>query len=200
MLKDSTSPITDQNNQTCIEHAKAFKDSIIDCFSSSFEKLTLNKNLNADVSSNTIITIANSGLEEALNYAVETELKKYTASTIDIAIQLPDNDSRTQHILNYFTCNNVPQKLKTLALYDLFRIQIYAENNTKLKLIQILSQIKFNEFVIAALSKPTSSNNSNNSITSDLYRTYEKWQNDYRDYRSIIAAFINAANFIESQK
>lgn len=131
---------------------------------------------------------------------------KYAATPIDITTKLPDNDLRIEHILNYFSCNNVPRRLQILALYDLFRIQIYAENNVKLKLIQILSQIKYNEFVIAALSKPTSSRqpsdpvNSNNTITPDMYRTYEKWQNDYRDYRSIIAAFINAANFIESQK
>ena len=37
------------------------------------------------------------------------------------------------------------------------------------------------------------------SVT-NLYRTYERWQNDYRDFRSIIAAFINAASFMEYQK
>ncbi len=106
--------------------------------------------------------------------------------------KLPDIDLRTQHILTYFSCNNLPRELRIIALYDLFRIQIFSENSIKLKLIQILAQIKFNDYVLTSAS--------NNADGSDLYKVYEKWQNDYRDYRSIIAAFINAANFMESQR
>jgi len=80
-----------------------------------------------------------------------------------------------------------------IALLDLFRIQIFSENSLRLKLLQILAQIKFNEYILAALdSKP--------SMDMDMYRSYERWQNDYRDYRSIIAAFVNAGNFMDSQK
>jgi hypothetical protein len=45
----------------------------------------------------------------------------------------------------------VGRETRILALYDLFRIQIFAENNIKLRLMQMLAQIKFNEYVLAAL-------------------------------------------------
>lgn len=211
--QNSNNPVNDQNNQTCIEHAKAFKESIIDCFTMCFAKITSNKNLNAAFGGGVapIITLENSGVQDALNKAIEIELNKYTETSRDINNKLPDNDLRIHHILTYLSCNNVPNEIKVIALYDLFRVQIFAENNIKLKLIQILSQIKFNEYVLASLnnganavdqsasSSSTPSSTGAHSMT-DLYKIYEKWQNDYRDFRSIIAAFINASNFMESEK
>jgi hypothetical protein len=94
---------------------------------------------------------------------------------------------------------------KILALYDLFRMQVLPENNVRLKILQTLAQIKYNEYVLASaqltatnnLSSPTQSDT---DINPNLIKIYEKWQGDYRDFRSIIAAFINAVNFMESQR
>ena len=90
----------------------------------------------------------------------------------------------------------MPRELRVIALYDLFRIQIFAENNIRLKLLQSLAQLKFNELIQASNANAQTEA----EVNPDLYKIYEKWQNDYRDYRSIIAAFINAANFMESQR
>ncbi len=148
--------------------------------------------------SSSIVTVINCGLEAALNNAIETELNKYTETSADIIANLPDYDLRTNHMLTYLSCNNVPREIRVIALLDLFRIQIFTENSLRVKLMQILAQIKFNQYILAALDKPSDSLDT--SAVSAVYRSYEKWQNDYRDYRSIIAAFINAANFMDTQK
>ncbi len=149
----SANPITDQNNQTCIEHVKAFKDSIIDCFSRSFEKISGNPNLRAPFGKGIVpvLNLESSGLQDALSMAVEIELSKYGESEGEVSGKLPDNDVRTHHILTYLSCNGVGRETRILALYDLFRIQIFAENNIKLRLMQMLAQIKFNDYVLAAL-------------------------------------------------
>lgn len=102
-------------------------------------------------------------------------------------------DLRINHILIYFNCNNLPIELKVLALYDIFRIQVFSENDIRLKILQTLAQLKYNEYVKALI-------NSTGEISSEIMKTYEKWQSDYRDYRSIVAAFINASNLLETQK
>lgn len=199
----SPNPITDQNNQTCLEHVKAFKESIIDCFTRSFERISSNQTLKAPfgVGHAPSITLESSGVQEALSMAIEIELNKYAESEQQVVARLPDTDLRTQHILTYLSCNHVPREVRIIALYDLFRIQIFAENNMKLKLVQILSQIKFNECILTALqAEQTTGTGTEVQQQASLYRTYEKWQNDYRDFRSIVAAFINAANFMEYQK
>lgn len=200
----SPNPITDQNNQTCLEHVKAFKESIIDCFTRSFERISSNQMLKAPFGAGHVpsITLESSGVQEALSMAIEIELNKYAESEQQVVARLPDNDLRTQHILTYLSCNHVVREVRIIALYDLFRIQIFAENNIKLKLVQILSQIKFNECILAALQAEQTAGMSTGEgrQQASLYRTYEKWQNDYRDFRSIVAAFINAANFMEHQK
>ena len=78
-----------------------------------------------------------------------------------------------------------------MALYDLFRVQLVAENSIKMKLMQTLAQVKYNEYLLASAS---------NASTGAMFKEYEKLQADYRDFRSIIAAFINAATFLESQR
>lgn len=83
----------------------------------------------------------------------------------------------------------------------MFRIQIFPENDLRLKILQTLAQIKYNEYVIASLTQTVSPGVPQQQQQAvPLIKTYEKYLNDYRDYRSIIAAFINAVNFMESQR
>jgi hypothetical protein len=135
--------------------------------------------------------------------------------------KLPEMDLRINHILTYFTCNNLSRELKILALLDLFRIQIFPENNIKFKILQTLAHIKYNDYVLASaqsyatspqanasasLNIPItttgqpSSSSTGNSLNPNTIKNYEKWQNDYRDFRSIIAAFINGVNYMETQR
>ena len=133
--------------------------------------------------------------------AIEIELNKYIETQAIISAALPDNDLRTQHILTYFSCNNVSREIRIIALYDLFRIQTFSENNLKLKLLQTYAQIKYNDYLLASLNHTSSSSSSSSSSSNlDLFKQYEKWQADYRDYRSIIAAFIRAVTYMENQK
>lgn len=125
-------------------------------------------------------------------------MNKYNETAKDVLSKLPDNDLRTQHILSYFSCNSVPREIRAIAVYDLFRIQTFSENNMKLKLLQTYAQIKYNELFLTSLSNVSSSSTGNQ--TPDLFKHYEKWQADYRDFRSIIAAFVSAVNYMESQK
>jgi hypothetical protein len=102
---------------------------------------------------------------------------------------------------------------------------IYSDNNLRLKILQTVAQIKYNEYLLASLNPPNTPTtaiisssspsatalNSTQSpqvattatgqgIHSSIFKSYEKWLSDYRDYRSIIAAFINASNLMESQR
>lgn len=151
--------------------------------------------------------------------------------TREVLNKLPDMDLRMNHILTYFNCNNVSRDLKILALYDIFRMQIFPENDVKLKILQTLAQIKYNEYLLAtttaeqnrqspsvSTNSPSQLNNTSASVTipitvlnsqsqtqsptinSSVMKNYEKCQSDYRDFRSIIAAFINAGNFMETQR
>ena len=130
--------------------------------------------------------------------SIEIELNKYVETPRDILAKLPDNDIRTQHILTYFSCNNVPRELRCIALYDLFRIQTFSETNTKLKLLQTFAQIKYNEYLLASMTNVSGSSTGNQNP--DVFKHYEKWQADYRDFRSIIAAFISAVNYMDNQR
>lgn len=68
-----------------------------------------------------------------------------------------------------------------------------------MRVIQTLAHIKYNEYYLATAGLSISpGNNMNQSQMASVLKSYEKWQADYRDFRSIIAAFINAANFMES--
>ena len=144
---------------------------------------------------------------------MELELNKHAnITTQDLLSKLPEIDLRINHILTYFSCNNLSRELKILALLDLFRIQIFPDNNIKFKILQTVAHIKYNDYVVASaqvnsssnipvtntVQAPTSSNSSN--LSPNTIKNYEKWQNDYRDYRSIIAAFINGVNYMETQR
>lgn len=191
-LEKESTQILEQNNQTCNEHAKAFSESTYEALSAVFDRILPNRNATVTESSSTF------GLEEALNYAVELELNKYTETPRDVAAKLSDIDIRTQHILTYFSCNNVPRELRIIALYDLFRIQISSENNIRLKLLQTYAQIKYNQYLLASLTNVSGA--TAGTQNPDLFKHYEKWQADYRDFRSIIAAFISAVNYMENLK
>ena len=156
-----------------------------------------------------------------LNFkAIELELNKHAnITTKDLLNKLPEIDLRINHILTYFSCNNLSRELKILALLDLFRIQIFPDNNIKFKILQTLAHTKYNDYVlasaqstspqanastslnipIAASVQPTASFNST-TLSPNTIKNYEKWQNDYRDFRSIIAAFINGVNYMEAQR
>lgn len=96
-------------------------------------------------------------------------------------------------------------------------MQIFSDNNIRMKILQMVAQIKYNEHLLASLNPvtttgavssssssssttPSSATTSNTTTTThaSLFKVYEKCLADYRDYRSIIAAFINAGNFMES--
>jgi hypothetical protein len=49
ILTDSSTSLTsnDQNNQTCMEHAKAFTESTLDALTASYEKINLTPNKNS---------------------------------------------------------------------------------------------------------------------------------------------------------
>ena len=85
--------------------------------------------------------------------------------------------------------------------------------------MQTQAHIKYNEYLLASLQQAAAAANSNSSaavssaipvlpsqtqtssqLNPNLIKMYEKWQSDYRDFRSIIAAFINGVNFMESQR
>lgn len=146
--------------------------------------------------------------------------------TREVLNKLPDMDLRMNHILIYFNCNNISRDIKILALYDIFRMQVFTENDVKLKILQTLAQVKYNEYLLASAtaeqnkqSPSVSTSNTNqfspaaavtatpiavssqaSTVNSSTMKNYEKSQSDYRDFRSIIAAFINAGNFMESQR
>jgi TolA-binding protein len=204
---------TNENNQTCIEHAKAFADSTFETFVASYDKILPNKgssiaqraksSSSGDGAVNLML-----GAEEALKYALDLELNKYAEIKMnEVSSKLPDNDMRIQHIVTYFGCNNLSRELKIIALYDIFRMLIFSENDIKLKILQTLAQIKYNEYIIDWLSSTSNSSTlltkespKTASTNPELIKIYEKWQADYRDYRSIIAAFINAVNFMDSHR
>jgi hypothetical protein len=101
--------------------------------------------------------------------------------------RLPDYDLRTSHILTYFSANNTPKEFREFALIDIFRIQIFSDNDIRIKILQALAQIKYHEIV-------------NDPSKQDFIKQYEKLQGDYRDFRSIVAAFITACSQIEIEK
>lgn len=88
----------------------------------------------------------------------------------------------------------ISAELKKIALLDLFRMQIFQDSDVRLKILQTLAQVKFNEYILKPFSGQTSPG------TISIMKHYENFLNDYRDYRSIIAAFINAVNFMDSQR
>ena len=100
-------------------------------------------------------------------------------------------DLRINHILIYFNCNGIPRELKQLALYDLFRMQIYSDANIRMKILQTLAHIKYNEYMLASLPGSSSAASaigtplpaSTSTINPLIFKTYEKWLLDYRDYR-----------------
>ncbi len=62
-------PINEQNNQTCVEHAKAFKDSTLECIAESFTKIFLHKDLKENFNTDLMpITFSDSGLEDAFKF------------------------------------------------------------------------------------------------------------------------------------
>ena len=217
MFEDTSAAANEQTNQTCIEHAKAFTDSTLDALTSSFDRI--------------LTTRANNyGIEDALKHAIDVELNKYMDGTREVLNKLPDMDLRMNHILTYFNCNNISRDIKILALYDIFRMQVFTENDVKLKILQTLAQVKYNEHLLASAtaeqnkqSPSVSTANANqfsqaatvtaipitvstqsqpqaSTFNPSTMKNYEKSQSDYRDFRSIIAAFINAGNFMESQR
>lgn len=133
----------------------------------------------------------------------------------EVLTRLPEFDLRINHILVYFNCNKLPHELKVLALYDLFRMQVYSDANLRLKILQTVAQIKYNEYLLASLvatnttsSSPSSPSNSltanttititantppSSSINPQVFKSYEKWLSDYRDYRCVNN--IEASNF-----
>lgn len=149
---------------------------------------------------------------------MELELNKHAnITTQDLLSKLPEIDLRINHILTYFSCNNLSRELKILALLDLFRIQIFPENNIKFKILQTVAHIKYNDYVLASAQLMTPQVNASTNIpvtttvqaspssnspnlSPNTIKNYEKWQNDYRDYRSIIAAFINGVTYMETQR
>jgi hypothetical protein len=208
-LNDSAAAVTynfDQSNQTCMEHAKAFSDTTLHALASSYDQLRVATSWSGVGVNNESVSDFELA-ERAFQHAVNTELSKYTESGKEVTGRLPEHDLRINHILIYFNCNGVSDELKRVALYDLFRMQVFADNsNVKLRILQNLAQVKFNEFLIdsiktataaAALSSPSSTTSA--EAVSPL-KSYEKAHADYRDYRSIIAAFISAASFMESQR
>lgn len=127
--------------------------------------------------------------------AMEFELSKYSESIREVQKELPGMDLRVNHILVYFNCNGVSRELKQLALYDLFRTQIYADVNIRMKILQTLANVKYNEYLLASLAGAASNSSSissasitsqssgSTSISPNVFKTYEKWLLDYRDYR-----------------
>jgi hypothetical protein len=223
----SSAASAEQNNQTCTEHAKAFCDSTLESLTNCIDTI-LSKKINS-TTANTSIN-SSSIIDEALMHAIDLELNKHANTTAkDLLSKLPYIDLRINHILTFFSANNLSRDLKILALYDIFRIQIFPENNIKLKILQTQAQIKYNEYVLASLqptpsaTSPTppslnipitatnpnlntdnatsfASTTSTGTINPNTFKNYEKWQNDYRDFRSVIAAFINGFTFMESQR
>ena len=201
-----------------MEHAKAFAESTLETLKSSFNRILPNRGVNATFP----ITIESSGLEDALknvyflfsfnhlnififlyfvncfSKSIELELVKYSETQKEVVQRLPEIDLRLNHILSYFSCNSTSRELRVLALYDLFRIQVFSDNLIKLKLMQTLAQIKYNEYVLASLTNVSGSTTENSNP--EIFKFYEKWQADYRDLRSIIAAFISAASHLEFQR
>ena len=100
---------------------------------------------------------------------------------------MPDFDLRTNHILTYLSSNNASKEVRELALIDIFRIQIFSDNDIRIKILQALAQIKYNEIV-------------NDPSKQEFIKQYEKLQGDYRDFRSIVAAFITACSQLEVEK
>ena len=172
-----------------MEHAKTFSESTTEALTASFDRILP---LSAQNSRS-----EEYGPEEALEHAIEHELKKYTESPKDILSRLPEVDSRIHHIVTYFSANGLSRDLRVLALLDIFRIQIFSEAEIRIRILQTMAQIKYNEYVKAHASTSTASPS---AISPDLIKTYEKWQLDYRDYRSIIAAFVNAASLLDAHK
>jgi hypothetical protein len=142
---------------------------------------------------------------ESFFKAIDHELKKYSSETQKECLEkLPVLDRRINHILVYLNCNSVEQEIKRLALLDLFRIQlqtltdsnssssltlIEGQNMIKIKLVQTLAALKFNESISNLKDQQTV-----------LCKKYEKYLNDYRDFRSIIAAFISASGFMQTHR
>jgi hypothetical protein len=201
----------EQMNQLSIEHAKVFAESTLETLSQHCDLLMAH-------GLKTMSTTASKPLmeqvEETLDQAVEFELNKYEEMSHDVSSSLPDNDKRIYHILVYLCSNGVSRELRKLALYDVFRMQIFNETNVKLKILQTMAQLKYNEYLLASLADQqqeqqqgkqqeqfeNDKNMPNVASMANTFKSYEKWQTDYRDYRSIIAAFINAANYMESQR
>ena len=188
-------------NQLSIEHAKVFSESTLEAMSQHCDSLL------AKTTTSTSKPLMEQ-VEEALNQAVEFELSKYDELSRDLASSLPENDKRINHILVYLGCNGVSRDVRKLAVYDVFRMQIFNnEANAQVKIVQTLAQLKYNEYLLASLEHQQHQQQQEQQLVNDnmahmanVFKLYEKWQMDYRDYRSIIAAFINAANFIDSQR
>jgi hypothetical protein len=194
-------PSIEQNNQTCIEHAKAFADSTKKALTLSFDKLLPIDSISGGVSE----SADKYGPEEALKFAINHEMNKYRQNADEVLKRLPEIDLRTDHILVYLNCNvDIPNEVKIIALYDVFRTQISTENNLQFKILRNMANIKYNQYLNLSLEKmsaPTSPSLSaaSSSTNNDLMKVYEKWLCDYRDFRSIIAAFINAADLMEQE-
>ena len=161
--------VSNEIHQTCIEHARAFNESTMESFQASFEKLLTD------------------GPDEAFKYALVIELNKYVETARDVLARLPDCDLRTNHILSYLSANNAPKESREIAAMDIFRIQIFSDNDIRIKILQAIAQIMYNE----TFCDPGKQ---------EFVKQYEKLQSDYRDYRSIIAAFITACTHLEVEK
>lgn len=123
--------------------------------------------------------------------AIDFELNKYPESSREVQANLPNVDFRINHILVYFNCNGLQRELKILALYDLFRIQIYSDVNIRIKILQTLAHIKYNEFLLSMLAGTVPALAQNMSLPAHItainpmvFKSYEKWLIDYRDFRS----------------
>lgn len=89
--------------------------------------------------------------------------------------------------MTYLSSNNASSEVREFAAIDIFRIQIFPDSDIRIKILQAIAQIKYNEIV-------------GNSSKQELIRQYEKFQSDYRDFRSIISAFITACGLLEADK
>ena len=163
----------EQMNQACMEHAKAFTDSTFEALTSSLDRIQLQASRGG--------ILDYTAAEEALKHAVEFELARYTEEARDVQKQLPNTELRLNHILIYLSCNGVGRDVKQLALYDLFRMQVYPDVNIRMKIVQTLAHLKYNEYLLASLTPTTTAAASNQAAA--VFKTYEKWLFDYRDFR-----------------
>ena len=223
---------SDTSQQTSMEHAKAFSESTCEALTSSFDLIASDSVLSTPSSSPSLSPISSltaiaASVELALKHAVDVELSKYKAqgeaaaaaaaamlspsspssssSSSSSSAPAPFVDPRLDHILVYLGANQLARDIKLLAVYDIFRMNVFNDASLKMKLLQTLAQIKYNDCVLASLassstSSPQPPTDATTTTTSTTLKTFERWQTDFRDYRSIVAAFINAVNFLDAQR